>query len=107
MWVHKKCSGVKRRLKSDSNYQCKKCRVNGATTTVLELHVERRIIYCWNTVKQLSVLRSFAMCWDRLCCGGGAGKASRVSVWIRCAWKIFRELYPILTENEQEEHLLS
>ena len=24
MWVHKKCSGVRGRLKVDSNYQCKK-----------------------------------------------------------------------------------
>ena len=31
-WVHKNCSGVKGRLKVDSNYQCLKCQVNGITT---------------------------------------------------------------------------
>ena len=31
-WVHKNCSGVKGRLKADSNYQCLKCQVNGKTT---------------------------------------------------------------------------
>ena len=31
MWVHKKCSGVKGRLKMDSDYQCKTCSVNGKT----------------------------------------------------------------------------
>src|SRR5208282_1755661 len=31
MWVHKKCSGVKGRLKVDGDYQCKKCSVNGTT----------------------------------------------------------------------------
>ncbi len=32
LWVHKNCSGVKGRLKADSNYQCLKCQVKGKTT---------------------------------------------------------------------------
>ena len=61
---------------------------------LLELQVERRIYYC-KTVNQLSVLRSFCYLGDMLSCRGGAGEASRVRV--RCAWKKFRELSPILT----------
>jgi hypothetical protein len=29
--VHKKCSGLKGRMKVDSDYQCTNCRVNGTT----------------------------------------------------------------------------
>ena len=50
IWVHKKCSGVKDRVKVDSDYQCKQCSVNG-TTVLLELKVERRR-YCWKAVNQ-------------------------------------------------------
>jgi hypothetical protein len=68
MWVHTKCSVVKGRLKVDRNFQCKKCIVNFH----LELQWERRGIYCWKTVNQLSALSNFAI----PSCGDGAGEVS-------------------------------
>ena len=60
---------------------------------LLKLELERKKTYCCRAVHQLIALRSFAILG--ICLVGGAGEASRVR--IRCAWKKFRELSPILT----------
>ena len=92
MWVHKKCSGVKGRLKVDGDYQCKKCSVNG-TTVGTESGKKKNILL--ESGETIDCVEEFCYLGDMLNCGGGAGAASRVRVG--CAWKKFRELNPILT----------
>ena len=58
MWVHKKCSGVKGRLKVDSDSSVRNA---VKMKQLLELKMERKRIYFWKAVNQLSVLRSFAI----------------------------------------------
>ena len=93
MWVHKKCSGVKGRLKVDSNFQCKKCSVNG-TTTVGAVSAKNKNLLLENS-ESIECVEEFCYLGDMLNCGGGAGAASRVRVG--CAWKKFRKLMPVFS----------
>ena len=78
-------------LKVDSDYQCKKCSVNG--TTVGTESGKKKILL--ESSESIECVEEFCYLGDMLNCGGGAGAASRVRVG--CAWKKFRELNPILT----------
>jgi hypothetical protein len=89
-WVHKKCSGVKGRLKPDASYQCGRCKTPRAVTPV---GVEWRICELETGVTGECV-QEFCYLGDMLGANVGAGDAARVRVG--CGWKKFRELSPIL-----------
>ena len=91
--MHKNCSGVKGRLKADSNYQCLKCQVKGKTTIEAGVGKKENLLLWSDT--SVDCVEEFCYLGDMLSSGGGAGEASRMR--IRCAWKKFRELSPILT----------
>lgn len=78
MCVCKKCSGgVKGRLKADSNYQGRKRRLNGTTTSGYGVGKEQLSLECGESVD----------CFEGFCCfgyGGGARKASRMRVKSLC-----------------------
>jgi hypothetical protein len=88
-WVHKKCSGVKGRLKADSQFTCPMCVSGGHKDAVQEKEV------LLGDEGGLECLAKFCYLGDMLGCGGGAIDAVRTRV--RCAWGKFRELSPILT----------
>jgi len=66
MWVHKKCSGVKGRLKVDSDYQCKKCSVNG-TTIGAESGKKKKILL--ETGESIECVEEFCYLGDMFNCG--------------------------------------
>ena len=73
-WVHKNCSGVKGRLKADSNYQCLKCQVNGKTT--IEAGVGKKENLLLSSGTSVDWVEEFCYLGDMLSSGGGAGEAS-------------------------------
>ena len=90
-WVHKKCSGIKGRLKPTSDYCCSKCtRGDPGRPDVLQQ-------ISLDVGQNLECVDKFCYLGDTIAAGGGAGEASRARV--RCAWAKFRELAPILTSR--------
>jgi hypothetical protein len=71
-----------------SSFECIKCK-NAVVETARKnsVHLEQDVA--------LDCVEVFCYLGDMIEAGGGAGEASRVRV--RCAWKKFRELSPILT----------
>ena len=88
LWVHKRCSGMKGQLKDASSFECIKCK-NAVVVTARKNSVQLEQDVA------LDCVEVFCYLGDMIEAGGGAGEASRVRV--RCAWKKFRELSPILT----------
>jgi hypothetical protein len=93
-WVHKKCSGVKGRLKAQKEYQCSNCKDTAAGITGTKT-VERKKYTELETGVTIDCVDEFCYLGDMLGSGGGAEEASRTRV--KCGWKKFRELSPILT----------
>ncbi|HXJ94687.1 MAG TPA: reverse transcriptase domain-containing protein [Terriglobia bacterium] len=93
LWVHKKCSGVKGPLKNDDEYKCMKCKNLETATT--EVSAGRKENICLEKDVSVECVEEFCYLGDMLGFSGGAGEASRMRV--KCAWKKFRELSPILT----------
>jgi hypothetical protein len=88
-WVHKKCSGVKGKLKFDVKFTCSVCVEGGRRDCMQEKEVSLGI------AGSLECVDKFCYLGDMIGCGGGAADAVRVRV--KCAWGKFRELSPILT----------
>ena len=88
LWVHKRCSGMKGQLKDASSFECIKCK-NAVVVTARKNSVQLEQDVA------LDCVEVFCYLGDMIEAGGGAGEASRVRV--RCAFKKFRELSPILT----------
>ena len=88
-WIHKKCAGVKGRLKADVNFCCSVCASGGHSNTT---HENELLL---DDAGSLECVDKFCYLGDMLGSGGGAGNAVRTRV--RCAWGKFRELAPILT----------
>jgi hypothetical protein len=88
-WVHKKCSGVKGRLKAVGQFTCPMCVTGGHQDVVQEKEV------LLGDAGSLECVAKFCYLGDMLGCGGGAIDAVRTRV--KCAWGKFRELAPILT----------
>ena len=88
-WTHKRCSGIKGRLKVDLNYRCPICLQGGK-----DEKVEESVLFLGNDEK-LECVDRFCYLSDMLASGGGADLYSRTRVW--CAWNKCRELAPILT----------
>ena len=81
MRVQKNCSGVKGRLKVDSNYQCLQCQVKGKITSKAGVGKKENLLLLSGT--SVDCVEEFCYLGDMLSSGGGAGEASRVRV--RCA----------------------
>ena len=88
-WVHRKCSGVKGKLKADVKFTCPVCVRGGPSNPVVEKEV------LLGEAGSLQCVDKFCYLGDMLGCGGGAEDATRTRV--KCAWGKFRELTPILT----------
>ena len=96
-WIHKRCSGVKGKLKADVDYRCQTC-LNGVTSTT----VEAKYVQLGDAGK-LECVDRFCYLGDMLCSGGGVEESSRTRV--KCAWGKFRELAPILTSRGASQKL--
>ena len=91
-WVHKRCSGISGKLKSNVDYYCRRCCLegeNGLFQSVLlkEVVIEPNV--------KLECVPKFCYLGDTLGAGEGVEEAARARV--RCAWAKFKELSPILT----------
>ena len=91
-WVHKKCSGVKGRLRPDTNFQCKACVSNGEHSDL----VDKKEIELGSGVV-LEQVKSFCYLGDVIGAGGGAEDASRNRV--KCGWAKFHELGCVLKDR--------
>ena len=89
-WVHQKCSGIKTKLKDDQNFKCKLCY---SEMSQPEPSVEE--VFLGN--EPLEVVKSFCYLGDMTDESGGCFDATTVR--IRCAWKNFRDLLPVLTNK--------
>ena len=90
-WVHKRCSGIKGKLKSNVDFRCRRCLEESPVGTVLQREVEIE-----PTVKLECVIK-FCYLGDTLGAGGGADEAARAKM--RFDWAKFKELSPILTAS--------
>ena len=90
-WVHRKCSGLKGRLKDNSGFRCAMC-IAGQQDKVSD---KRELVL--EGENTLEVVDRFCYLGDVIGARGGAEEASRAR--IRCAWAKFRELAPILTSR--------
>jgi hypothetical protein len=90
-WIHKKCSGVRGRLR-DVDFRCSKC--STAQGTRVPGAVAQRELSL-RAGEALEIVDRFCYLGDMIGDGGGAEEASRVRV--QCAWGKFRALAPILT----------
>ena len=90
-WVHKKCSGIRGRLREDDSYRCSRCRglarpIDGRPYDHIMLNNDK-----------LEVVDSFCYLGDMIDAGGGCTLA--IITRARTAWGKFRELLPILTNR--------
>ena len=94
-WVHKKCSGIKGRLKQDPQFKCARC-MEGRLAGREEESQEKIDIDIGqgDTVEGVS---EFCYLGDVIGAGGGAREASMARV--RCAWAKFSELGGILKKR--------
>ena len=90
-WVHERCSGISGKLKSNTDFHCRRCLEgeNGLFQSVLlkEVVIEPNV--------KLECVTKFCYLGDTLGVGGGAEEAARARVI--CAWAKFKELSAILT----------
>ena len=91
-WIHKKCSGVKGKLKADPTFQCKSC-VSG---TQFERIIEHKEVDMGEDGK-IELVEQFCYLGDMIGAGGGAEDAVRCR--IRCAWGKFNEVASMLTKR--------
>src|SRR5665811_653595 len=92
-WIHKKCSGVKGRLKEEMSFKCPTCASQKPTRKVAEERVEVRM----GQDCGIECVDKFCYLGDMIGAGGGAEEAARARV--RCAWGKFSELAPVLTSR--------
>ena len=91
-WVHKRCSGISGKKKSNVDFHCRRCLggENGLFQSVLlkEVVIEPSV--------KLECVPKFCYLGDTLDAGGG-GVEEAARARVRCAWAKFKELSPILT----------
>ena len=92
-WIHKRCSGVKGRLKPDVNFKCAKCR-----TGRLVVDEPERTEVAVGSDGELECVEKFCYLGDMIGARGGARDAAITRV--RCAWSKFQELSNILTTRD-------
>ena len=88
-WVHKKCSGVKGRLKENPGYRCAKCVRGGCTLGGAE---EQEVVL--EDGSSLECVIRFCYLGDMLGAAASCGEASRTRV--RGAWGQFKEFTELL-----------
>ena len=91
-WVHKKCSGVKGKLKEDLGYRCGKC-VGGVRAESCADEQEAVLV----DGSSFECVNRFCYLGDMLGAAGGCGEASRTRV--RGAWGQFKEFASLLTRR--------
>ena len=96
-WIHKRCSGIKGKLKSNVDFRCRRCFEESPVGTVLQREVEIE-----PNVK-LECVPKFCYLGDTLGADGGADEAARARV--RCALAKFKELSPILAARGASYHM--
>jgi len=89
-WIHKKCSGIKGKLKEGMGYRCPVCEGKGQSKVDDKVVVELQL----GQSDKLECVKKFCYLGDMIGAGGGAEEASRTRV--RCAWGKFNQLRPIL-----------
>ena len=88
-WVHKRCSGLKGRLRDVPDFKCSKC------IHPQEVSETAKKVRLGNS--DYEVVDQFCYLGDMLSAGGGAEASSVMRV--RSGWKKFRELLPLLTSR--------
>ena len=92
-WVHKRCSGLSGKSKSNTDFHCRRCLEgeNGLfqSDLVKEVVIEPNV--------KLECVTKFCYLGDTLG-SGGVEEAARARV--RCAWAKFKELSPIPTARD-------
>ena len=95
-WIHKRCSGVKGKLRSGTGtgFKCGRCdpKVLGVVGSM-----EGKKDAVLGQDSGLEFVDRFCYLGDVIGAGGGCEEASRTRV--KCAWGKFRELLPILTQR--------
>ena len=90
-WVHKRCSGISGKLKSNVDFHCRSYLEgeHGHFQSVMlkKVAIEPNV--------KLECVSKFCYLGDTIGAGGGVEEAARARV--RCAWAKFKELSPILT----------
>ena len=90
-WVHKRCSDITGKLKSNVDFHCRSCleSENGLFQSILleEVVTEPNM--------KLESVPKFGYLGATFCAGGSVDEAARARV--RCAWAKFKELSPIPT----------
>ena len=91
LWIHKRCSGIKGKLKHDPDYVCRRCLglIHDKQALLLK-EVESGSV-------KLEVVPTFCYLGDT--CGQTGGCLDAVNARIISAWKAFRALLPILTNR--------
>ena len=90
-WVHKKCSGIKRRLTDDPDFKCNRCL--GLSRPIDSRPVEHVFLGS----QKLDVVDSFVYLGDGISPCGGCVVSTIART--RAAWGKFRELLPLLTNQ--------
>jgi hypothetical protein len=91
-WIHKKCSGIRGRLKVGMGFHCMTCQ---GKVQAIEEPIRVKVVKLGE--ESLECVENFCYLGDMLGSGGGAEDASRTRV--RCAWGKFNELAPIITSR--------
>ena len=91
-WIHKKCSGIKGKLKPDPNFQCKIC-----SSGIQDLPIVDHKEIDMDEDGKLEMVQQFCYLGDMIGAGGGSEEAVRCR--IRCAWGKFNKLAPMLTKR--------
>ena len=86
LWVHKKCSGLKR-LKKDPDYRCTRCR---GTACPLDGRPQKEVQV---GPDKLEVVASFCYLGDMLSAAGGCELLTTTRV--KTSWKKFKDLLPV------------
>ena len=95
--VHKSCSGISGKLKSNVDFHCRRCLEgnHGQSVLLKEVVIEPNV--------KLECVPKFSYLGDTLGAGGGVEEAARARV--RCAWAKFKELSSILTARGASYHI--
>ena len=91
LWVHKKCSGVRGKIRSDPDFRCKRCL--GLARPIDGRPVKHVML----DDHKLDVVDTFCYLGDTICPEGSC-EASTIAR-VRSAWGKFRELLPLLTSK--------
>ena len=87
-YIHKRCSGIKGKLKEDNNYMCSTCLNPNAEIPPIEFTIDG---------SPLEVVPTFCFLGDMI--GNNGGCFDAITMRVKSAWKKFRELLPILSNK--------